>query len=452
MLKIWLTWLQPSLGLLGTALVLCYPLYSHAAPKPVVTGNVNKVTNKVPVQASHWSIAKSSGTTIDNELSSAIAATPDMAVRQLAMGSMSPTGTPVNQVAPKKTLQSNRAALARFIPPPSAKFQNLSAKATKPQNAKNSVAAALARANKIQSPILVPGLYIGTANVRVSTRVLPTAKPLAQAIASSTQIGAPTPLSAMMGTQTAGDPFPVVRPEMMQKLDGNRMTASMPTIQRARQSLDPIAAIPTGKSKAVTSKASASKAPAYHSLDPIAAIPSGLQRLLGNNLNSEPTVATAPIAKTTATEATSMVALKQFISPTGATAPAPITAASLQLATSQAYASTTPKFSIPGETSLNAKSVKSTTDVLAVQRVRKNLTAAAPARKTKYVAILNDRQLTPTPKQPWMLVDRPTNLGGLILGSPSSTTTPKMVGLVPIKTQKNSSSVGLPTRNIMNIN
>jgi hypothetical protein len=451
MLKIWLTWLQPSLGLLGTALVLCYPLYSHAAPKPVVTGNVNKVTTKVPVQASHWSIAKSSGTTIDNELSSAIAATPDMAVRQLAMGSMSPTATPVSKVAPKKTLQSNRAALARFIPPASAKFQNLSAKATKPQTAKNSVAAALARANKIQSPILVPGLFIGTANVQVSSRVLPTAKPLAQAIASSTQIGAPTPLSAMMGTQTAGDPFPVVRPEMMQKLDGNRMTASMPAIQ-TRQSLDPIAAIPTGKSKAVTSKASAPKAPAYHSLDPIAAIPSGLQRLLGNNLNSEPTVATAPIAKTTATDATAMVALKQFISPTGATVPAPITAASLQLATSQAYASNTPKFSIPGETGLSAKSVKSTTDVLAVQRVRKNLTAATPARKTKYVAILNDRQLTPTPKQPWMLVDRPTNLGGLILGSPSSTTTTKMVGLVPMKTQKNSSSVGLPTRNLMNIN
>lgn len=450
MLKIWLTWLQSSLGLLGIALVLSSPLYSYAAPKPVVAGKLNKV-NQVPAQVSQWSIAKSSGTTIDNELSSAIAVTPDMAVRQLAMGSISTSGSQ-GKIAPKKTLQSNRAALARFIPLPSAKFQNLSTKATKPQNVKNSVAAALARANKVQAPILVPGLYIGTADVRVSARVLPTAKPLAQAIASSRQIGAPTPLSAMMGVQTASDPFPVVRPEMMQKLDGNRITASMPTMQKVPQGLDPIAAIPTGKSKAVTAKAIAPKAPAYQSLDPIAAIPSGLQRLLGNNLNSEPTIAATPVAKTTATNPNSMVALKQFMPPTGEVAPTPVTAASLQLATAQAYASNTPKFSIPGETSLTAKSVKPTADVLVVERVRKNLTATTPTRKAKYVAILNDRQLTPTPKQPWMLVDRPTNLGGLILGSPSSTAMPKMAGLMPLNTQKNPSSISIPARTLMDIN
>lgn len=451
MLKIWLTWLQPSLGVLGIALVLSYSLYSHAAPKPVVTGKSNHV-NPVPAQVSRWSTVKSSGTTIDNELSSAIAVTPDMAVRQLAMGSMSTSGTQVNKTAPKKTLQSNRAALARFIPSPSAKFQNLSAKTTKPQNVKNSVAEALARANKIQAPVLVPGLYIGTADVRVSTRVLPTAKPLAQAIASSRQIGAPTPLSAMMGTQTAGDPFPVVRPEMMQKLDGNRITASMPTMQKVPQGLDPIATIPTGKSKAVTSKAIAPKAPVYHSLDPIAAIPSGLQRLLGNNLNSEPTIAATPVATTTATNSNSMVALRAFISPTGEVAPTPVTAASLQLATAQAYASNTPKFSIPGEASLSAKSVKPTADVLVVERVRKNLTATTPVRKTKYVAIVSERQLTPAPKQSWMLVDRPNHLGGLILGSPSSTAMPKMAGLMPLNTQKSRSSISLPARNLMDIN
>jgi hypothetical protein len=450
MLKIWLTWLQPSLGVLGTALVLSYPLYSHAAPKPVVTGKFNKV-NKVPTQVSLWSVARSSGTTIDNELSSAIAVTPDMAVRQLAMGSMVTSGFQP-KIAPKKTVQNSRDPLAKFVPPASAKFQNLSAKPTKPQNVKNSVAEALARASKIQAPVTVPGLYIGTADVRVSAKVLPTPKPLAQAIASS-EIGAPTPLSAMMGAKvTAVDPFPVVRPELMQKLDRHN-TANRPTIQKTTQSLDPIAAIQTGRPKAVVPKAQAiaPKAPEYHSLDPIAAIPSGLQRLLGNNINSGSTIATAPVVKTTTTP-NAMVALKQFISPTSETAPAPVSAASLQLATAQAYASAPPKFSIPGETILAAKSVKPTNNVLIVNRVQKNLTATVPARKSKYVAILSDRQLTPTPKQPWMLFDRPTNLGGLILGSQAPAVMPRMAGLIPLNMLKDPTSVGLPARNILDVN
>lgn len=449
MLKIWLTWLQPSVGVLGTALVLSYPLYSYAAPKPVVAGNkINKV-NKVPAPVTQWSVARSNGTTIDNELSSAIAITPDMAVRQLAMGSMVTSGIPT-KIAPKKTFNSNRDALAKFVPPTSAKFQNLSAKATKPQNVKNSVAEALARASKIQAPVPVPGLYIGTADVRVSAKGLTTAKPLAQAIASS-EIGAPTPLSAMMGAKPSADPFPVVLPETMQKL-GRQNTASLPAAPKATKSLDPIAAIPTGPSKAVAPKARAivSKAPEYHSLDPIAAIPSGLQRLLGNNLNSSPTIASAPVAKTTTTP-NAMVALGKFVSPTGETAPAPVTAASLQLATAQAYASVPPKFSIPGETIMTAKSVQPTKNVLVVNRVQKNLTATAPVRKSKYVAILSQRQLTPAPKQPWMLVDRPTNLGGLILGSQAPATMPRVAGLMLMNMGKNS-TVGLPARNLLDVN
>jgi hypothetical protein len=448
MLKIWLTWLQPSLGVLGTALVLSYPLYSYAAPKPVVTGKFNKV-NKAPAQVSLWSVARSSGTTIDNELSSAIALTPDVAVRQLAMGSIVSSGIQP-KIAPKKTAQSSRDPLAKFVPAASAKFQNLSNKPTKPQNVKNSVAEALARASKIQAPVPVPGLYIGTANVRVPANVLPTAKPLAQAIASS-EIGAPTPLSAMMGAKiTAADPFPVVRPELMQKL-GRQNTASSPTIQKTTQSLDPLAALQTGRPKAVVSKAKAiAPNPGYHSLDPIAAIPSGLQRLLGNNINSGSTIAAAPVAKTTTTP-NAMVALKQFVSPTN-DAPAPVSAASLQLATAQAYASAPPKFSIPGESILAAKSVKPTNNVLVVNRVQRNVTATVPARKSKYVAILSDGQLTPTPKQPWMLLDRPTNLGGLILGSQSPALMPQMAGLIPMNMLKNSTSVGLPARNILDVN
>jgi hypothetical protein len=449
MLKIWLTWLQPSLGVLGTALVLSYPLYSHAAPKPVVAGKTNKAkVAPVPVvPVTQWSNTKSSGTTIDSELSSSLSIVPDMAVRQLAMGSMATSGIQA-KIAPKKVVPLKRNVLAKFGTSASARFPNLSAKATKPQNVKNDVAEALARASKIQAPVTVPGLYIGNSDVRVSAKVLPTAKPLAQAIASS-EIGAPTPLSAMMAAKTAAvDPFPVVRPEMMQKLD-KQNTASIPTVPKTTKSLDPIAAIPTAPSKAVAPKAKAivSQTPEYHSLDPIAAIPSGLQRLLGNNLNSESTIASAPVAKTTTTP-NAMIALGRFVSPTG-DAPAPVTAASLQLATAQAYATVPPKFSIPGETMLTAKAVKPSTDALVVNRVQKNSIATTPTRKSKYVAILNDRKLTPTAKQPWMLVDRPTNLGGLILCSQVPAAMPRMagLGLMPLDTQK--SSAGLPSRSLL---
>jgi hypothetical protein len=75
MLKIWLTWLQPSIGVLGTALVLSNPLYSSAAPN---SNAANRAT-KTPAQPPQWSSAKSDGTSIDKALLKGIAVTPDQA-------------------------------------------------------------------------------------------------------------------------------------------------------------------------------------------------------------------------------------------------------------------------------------------------------------------------------------------------------------------------------------
>ncbi len=455
MLKIWLTWLQPSLGILGAALILCNPLATYAATKPAAPNSV--ATKKTPVQSTQWSRFRSNGTRIDSELSSAVAITPDMAVRQMAVGTLSassmsaPASIPqINPIA-KAPQKSNRSVIGKFAPPttkigqisakaPTKKVGQLVAKTTQPRKIDNSVAEALARASKPLPLVPVPGLFIGTADVKVSKQVLPTAKPLAQAIAS-TQIGAPTPLAAMMGTKPmAADPFPVVRPELMQKLQRTPATmASVPTIKTAPVvSLDPIAAIPTRKNSKVVADI---KAIAPNSLDPIANIPSGLQQMLGNKLDDLDSVATASRPKTTTT-VNSMAAIQQMVAPESTPT---VSAASLRLATARAFSNSSPKFNIPGETLLTAKPVapavsapkfyipgesiladRPTKNVLVAKTVRQPL-VTANTRQRNY-AIANET-FAPTAKPAWMSADRRSSLGGLILGSqPQPTAATSLVG------------------------
>jgi hypothetical protein len=452
MLKIWLTWLQPRLGVFGTALVLLNPICAYAAPKPVAVTNATKI----PVQPSLWSSTKSTGTTIDRELLNAIPGTPDLAVRQLAINSMMTSGMRRN-VAVKNTARSpvakisptNRKALASIISP-APKFKKLSTKATKPQQVKNSVvAAALARAIDPQNTLPVPGLFIGNTEDRVSKRISPNVKPTSQRISFAPEIGAPTPLSAMMAAKTAIDPFPVVRPELMRKLQAASVIANVPGRNTSPQVLKPIAVIPTGKPQATAPKGIDLKANAPHSLDPIAAIPSGLQRLLGNNLNSQPTsqpTIAVPVATATAAKPSSLLALKQFVTPANAISTS-VSASSLQLATAQAYTNVAPKFDIPGESIL---SVKPTVNLLA-NRTQKNSNTTVVISKSNYVSLMSDRQLTPAIKQSWTIVNPQNNLGGLILGSQSLSTMPKTVGLLP-GTLTNPTSRSLPARSLANFN
>ncbi len=450
MLKIWLSWLQPGLGVLGTALVLSNPLCSDAAPKPVAINN----TSKIPTQPPQWSSAKSTGITIGQELSGRVAVTPDFAVRQLAINSMVTSGVqPTNLTANSFTIKTNPSthkSIANVFSPAKKVQKVVVAKATrtsKPHLVKNSVAAALAGAINPQPPIPVPGLFIGNTDIR-GTQFLPTRKPAHRSISSATGLGTPTPLSAMMAAKTTVDPFPVVRPELMQQL-GNPAFAGVPAIKAAPQALNPIAAIPTGLPKAGRLKTIIPQAAATHSLDPIAAIPSGLQRLLGNNLNDSPKVAATPVAKAIAPKTNLMLALKQLVSPT--VVPTSVTTASLQLATAQAYTSV-PKFSIPGETLVTTKPVKPPVNVLVVKRVEKDLTTAVIERKADYVSLMSDRHLTPAVKQPWMTVNQRNNLGGLILGSQPLSTMSKVVSLVPTSALKTPTFTGLPVMNLAGIN
>jgi hypothetical protein len=444
MLKIWLTWLQPSLGVLGTALVLSNPLCTYAATKPAV-----RAISKAPAQVSQWSTIKSEGTRIDRELLSGIAATPDLAVRQLAINAMKTPTMAATSATP--TARPNRNSVASFVAP-GAKFPTLSSarapKSTKTQKLKSSdVASALARAINPQAKVPVPGLYIGNSDVRVASKFLPTGKSVPQPVATATEIGSPTPLSAMMAGTGAVDPFPVVRPELMQKLERNLVAANRPAINSAPYALDPVATIPPVKTQAVAPKTLApqAKAAPYQSLDPIAAIPSGLQQVLGNNLNSsQPTMASTPVAKANGNKANAMVALGQLVSPLAEVAPTAVNAASLQLATAQAYTSA-PKFDIPGETSLTAKQLKPIADFAIVKRTQKNFApSVASIRKSNYATIL-----APAPKQSWTAVNERNNLGGLILGSQPLDSTPRLATLLPTSP---STSTGLPARALVGFN
>ena len=419
MLKIWLNWLQPSIGVFGTALAIANPLYAHAAPRPVSVSNASK-TAALPTA---WSSMRSSVVTpsIDRDLLAGVGATPDMAVRQLAIDSISTSG-----VKSTVAVATNRKALAS-ITNPSGRLKPLSAKASKTQTVKNSIAAALAPAAKAKPNVnvLVPGLFIGTGDVRVADRFLPAVKPTARRAAPTKTSAKPATGSGMMASSTIADPYPVVRPELMQKLEGTSVAVSIPAMKTTPRVLAPVAS--TAARLPVVETTSSN--------DPIAGIPSGLQSLLGNSFNERPTIVATPVAKTITSKSNSLVALKQLISPTADTASVSVSAGSLQLATAQVYTNS-PKFNIPGETILGAKPV---TALLTVKPVQKSLAVATIGRKSNYVTLMSDRQLTSVTGQSWTVTNQKSNLGGLILGSQPLATLPKSLTL--------GSTTGLTTRN-----
>jgi hypothetical protein len=445
MLKIWLNWLHPSVGVLGTALVLSSPFCAAAATKPATVRN----TPKAPTPVSQWSSLRATttnGTRIDRELSSAMAVTPDLAVRQLATNALGTPSLPsINAVS--KQLPTKRIPIANFTSP-AAKSPKLATRlAIKPTKQSNAdVGAAIARAINPQAAVPVPGLYIPNSNTRSASKSVAIKQPIAQPVASaSVEIGAPTPLSSMMAAKVAIDPYPVVRPELMQKLERRMpVTASTPTPKTSPVIIQPIGLIPTAKQPVQAKAATQTKIP-LHSLDPIATIPSGLQRLLGNNLNSQPTIAATSVVSKKVAKPNALLALKPFITPTTATIPPSVTAARLRLATAQAYNTSVPKFSIPGETLLTAKQPKPTTEIVAVKRNnnRQNITTAvATTPKNSYVTRLA------TIQKPWTTADRPNNLGGLILGSQPLAIAPGVASLLP---SEPSATVVLPVRDLVEV-
>jgi hypothetical protein len=426
MSKIWLTWLQPSLGVLGTALVLSNPLCSSAAPNSGTTAST-----KVPAPYPSWSGLKSTGTNIDKQLLKGIPTTPDQAVRQLAIDTMA-SGSKPSVVTAKGT--QNFDPLASFTGAP-VRFQQLSAKAKQPVQMKQSIAAALKPTTQAKTKVVVPGLAIGTADVRVATQVLPTVKPAA--VVATARVSAPVQLAALVPDQTekVATPFPVVRPELMQKLEANPVVAGrVADVKTASRDLRSI-----GLPKVIDTI----------SINPVAAIPNGLQQLLGNNLDGSIKVSVVPVSKATGPNFRSMSALTKLVSPSELVAPASVTTASLRLATAQSYTNVV-KFSIPGETIVASKPTTTANTVTA--RVQKSLTTATSGRKSNYVSLMTARGSISAIGQSWISVSQTSNLGGLILGSQQLATLPKVIGLLPTNTVKLSSFTGSTVSDLGNIN
>ena len=424
MSKIWLTWLQPSLGVLGTALVLSNPLCSSAAPNSGTTAST-----KVPAPYPSWSGLKSTGTNIDQQLLKGIPSSPDQAVRQLAIDTMATGARP--SVATAKRPQ-NFDPLASFTGAP-VRFQQLSAKAKKPVQIKQSITAALTPTTKAKTKVIVPGLAIGTADVRVSSQVLPTIKPATAVLTA--RVSTPVKLAAMVPEKNdrVATPFPVVRPELMQKLEANPVVAGrVADVKTASRDLRSI-----GLPKVID----------QISINPVASIPNGLQQLLGNNLDGSIKVSVVPVSKATGPNFRSISALTKLVSPSELVAPASVTTASLRLATAQSYTNVV-KFSIPGETIVASK--PTTANVTA--RVQKNLTTATSGQQSNYGSLIVARGSISAIGQSWISVSQSSNLGGLILGSQQLATLPKVIGLLPTNTIKLSSFTGATVRNLGNIN
>ncbi len=413
MLKIWLTWLQPSLGMFGVALVLFSALSSSAAPKP--TGAATAKTLKPQLY-----VASKPGTTIERELSlSEVSATPDFAVRQLAISTMMNSGAKAPSVAIKAP-QSNRDALASFLSPTEG-VRNLSARSTitKPQFVKHSVAAAVAtRSTQPQATApIVPGLFIGNSDIQLSSQFSPSKQTQARSSFATKLIASPAPTAAMLAVTSITDPFPVVLPQRMQALRLTPDSGNVPAIQTA-----------------------------FTANDPIASIPAGLQQLLGNEPVRQPTATIAPVAKAPSIKTNSLVALGQLISPETTTLTATSRGASLQLTTAQAYASV-PKFDMLGAKiasilpTRQLQAAKRTPSVFAVKPVQKNLITAVTERKRDYVALMSDRFLLPT-KQYWETASHSNKLGGLILGS-SAPAPANSLTFLPLASSTSSTSKGM---------
>ncbi len=456
MLKIWLTWLQPSLGILGIVLVLTSPLYSVAA-QPNTVSRASKTTQPKSI------VASTNNVPTGIELTG-IAATPDLAVRQLANDALNQTKAPVvSAVTTKNRQQSNRDALDSFLTPPTAKVA--ATKATKPKSVKLPVTnKALARTAP-KTTVPVAGLFIGNSEARGASKYSPDTSAAFKPIASA-EIGAPTPLSAMMAAPKTVSPYPVVSPEMMQKLGKNPAVAKTPISQpispiatvpsvakKAQPAVKPIAATnpaPTTQSLKPTTKVDRvvpqsldpiAKIPAaFHqevpnSLDPIASIPAGLQRLLGNNLNDTRPVAPVRVAKAIATPKANVVkdnpllALTSTIAPATAPEVAP-SGSSLKLATAQAYVSV-PKFDIPGERLSTVTLAKPTKAYGSAKRLQKATLVAKVPAKNDYLSLVTARQFEPHTKQAWTLIGQRNALGGLILGLQPQATPANKIVLLP---------------------
>ncbi len=414
MLKIWLNWLQPSLGVLGVVLVLSNALSAHAASK--ATG---KETSKLPNGNSQPQVVKPNGFTLPQQMTGAFSPTtgvslpPDVAIRRLAIETIA-NSEPKSPNFNTQASRQDRGNIVTFTSSPSTTSTNAHFVKHSPVQPISSTG--VYPPSSTAAP-LVPGLFIGrsTANAdRFSPAIKPVMAPVAKAVA--VPISTPT----VVASAVVATPFPVMLPEQMPQFNRVQTVATEKTSPIVAQSTRSNTTVVSGLQNILGGESSSQT-----DSDLDTAVASGLQNVLGN----EPK----------AIQTDSLVALNKLVAPEPKILPI-TTRGSLQLATSQSYGSAA-EFDLPGVV-VSAPTVKSAqvvAKVVGVKNIRKDLATAVVQRKNDYVALMSDKDLESQFRSSWQTMSRSSSLGGLILGSRST----NEIAALPMKVLKASNYSGL---------
>jgi hypothetical protein len=428
MLKIWLTCLQPSLGILGAILAL-----SNAVPAYATSKNPGTLPNKVSKGQSQPKVAKplvqpqqfgakgagiiaaSTPTQGVRVSRSSAYASPDDAVRQLALDTIAKSESKTPNLA-TKTPQQNSSGLASFISPSTVGVSSISTKSAK-------VTATTHHLNSPATP-LVSGLFTdsntnaferGTENF--PNLALPSNPAVLPVVARS------LPTATTIASTKVAEPFPVMQPERIEQLGSTlQSNPSVPNIAKGLEQF-----LGNEPKSVLTANV------------PDRTIAKGLEQFLGNEPKSIQADSIAPVAKAIPVKTDSMGSLSELVSP-AKSARGNTSAASLQLATSKSYDSSA-DFDLPGvATQLQAvKTAQPKVKLLAVKTLKANLSRAVVQRKNNYVALMSDTPLKSQSRQSWTTVSQGNSLGGLILGTRST----NEIASLPMKVLKTSSNNGL---------
>jgi hypothetical protein len=456
MFKIWLTCLQPSLGILGALLVLSNAVSVYAASKTpgILTNKISKGQSqqkaaKPPAQPQKFG-TKGAGIVVAStplqgvRFSSPSYVGPDDAVRRLALDTIAKSDSKAPNLA-TKTPQQNSSGLASFIPPSTVRVSSVSTKSASGlasfippstvgvSSISTKSAKVTATSHHLNSPAtpLVSGVFIGNTSstfdpdaVNFPNLALPSKQPVLPVVAKSL----PTTATTIASTKVAE---PVVQPEHIEQLGSTKTVVAPQSDDRSATSI----------AKGLEQFLGDEPQSVVTASVPDTTVAKGLEQFLGNEPKSIRSDNVAPIAEAIPVKTDSIPSLSELVSPKAAQRNT--SAASLQLATSKSYDSSA-DFDLPG-VATQFKAVKIAQPkvkllvVKTVKTVKTNLSTAVVQRKKDYVALMSDEPLKSQSSQSWTTVSQSNSLGGLILGTRST----NEIASLPMKVLKANKVNGL---------
>ncbi len=442
MLKIWLTCLQPSLGVLGVVLVLSNAISAYAASKPtkvlpnkVSKGHQQQKAAKSFVQPQQFG-AKGTGIAATSTPPQVVrlsgvrgAGNPDDVVRQLAIETLANSQRKTPIVA-TKTFQQNNNGIASFVSPSPVRISPIASTSTNTKLVRHSVNKTTHHAISPETP-LVSGLFIDSGSTFDRTgRTLPNlVSPSSQPV-----LGSQVPNATMRASAKVLEPVPVVR-EPIKQFESTEVVAT----QASSPSNPSATTIAKGLEQFLGNEPK--------DLIRDSTVAKGLEQFLGNEPKSIQVDSTATVVKAIPVKTDPILALSDLVSPERAV-PRNTNASGLQLATSRAYDSAA-EFDLPGVASqLQAvKTAQPKVKLFAVKTVKTNLSTAIVQRKNNYLTLISDKPLKAQSQQSGATVAQGNSLGGLILGSRSSIddaqASTNQIASLPMKVLKATNANGL---------